>query len=106
MVVSSAETQVGGTLPMVGHYTFFYYHNRNLILAVSNRWTGLLEWTSGMDFDLLFFLQLKSQIYIEELPLAHAGLACKVVLALEDFTRALNFIIEIKPRPYLSVGRY
>ena len=24
--------------------------------AVSNRWTGLLEWTTGMDFDLFFLL--------------------------------------------------
>ena len=23
--------------------------------TVSNRWTGLLEWTTGMDFDLFFF---------------------------------------------------
>ena len=34
-------------------------------------------------------------IYIEELPLPHAGLACKVVLARavpRDFTLALDFI--------------
>ena len=41
------------------------------------------------------------------LTLAHAGLACKVVLAStvpRDSTRALDFIIEVKPRPQLSVG--
>ena len=28
---------------------------RSMQLAVSNRWTGLLEWTTGMDFDLFSF---------------------------------------------------
>ena len=56
-----------------------------------------------MDFDLFFPQELT--IYIEELVypyLAHAGLACKVVLARavpKDSTRALDFIIETKPCP-------
>ena len=66
--------------------------------AVSNWWTGLLEWTTGMDFDLFFFFFFPQEltIYIEELvylTLAHAGLACKVVLARavpKDSTRALR----------------
>ena len=39
-------------------YLAYYCSNINLkviIRAVSNRWTGLLEWTTGMDFDLFFF---------------------------------------------------
>ena len=51
-----------------------------------------------MDFDLFFFFfPQELTIYIEELvlalPLAHAGLACKVVLARavpKDSTRALD----------------
>ena len=54
-----------------------------------------------MDFDLFFFFfPQELTIYIEEL--AHAGLACKVVLARavpKDSTWALNFIIEMKPCP-------
>ena len=30
--------------------------NPMLEMAVSNRWTGLLEWITGMDFDLFFLL--------------------------------------------------
>ena len=51
------------------------------ITAVSNRWTellewttgmdywnGLLEWTTGMDFDFFFFFfSPRATIYIEEL---------------------------------------
>ena len=37
----------------------------NVVTAVSNRWTGLLEWTTGMDFDLFFLFF--SQELIEEL---------------------------------------
>ena len=37
----------------------------NKEMAVSNRWTGLLEWTTGMDFDLFFFfLSLPRANYI------------------------------------------
>ena len=47
---------------------------------------------------LSFFSPAKElTIYIEELSLAHAGLACNVVLARafpRDFTPALDFIIE------------
>ena len=39
--------------------------------AVSNWWTGLLEWTTGMDFDLFFFFFFffpqELTIHIEEL---------------------------------------
>ena len=36
--------------------------------AVSNRWTGLLEWTTEMDFDLFFFFfSQELTLYIEEL---------------------------------------
>ena len=35
--------------------------------AVSNRWTGLLEWTTGMDFDLFSSFFSRAAIYIEEL---------------------------------------
>ena len=28
--------------------------------AVSNQWTGLVEWTTGMDFDLFSFFSPKS----------------------------------------------
>ena len=56
-------------------------------------WNGLLEWTTGMDFDL-FFLSFFSKSSLRNLfSLAHAGLACKVVLAravLKDSTRALD----------------
>ena len=60
-------------------------------------WNGLLEWTTGMDFDLFFFFSPQElTIYIEEfsLSLAHAGLACKVVLARavpKGSTRALDY---------------
>ena len=51
-------------------------------------WNGLLEWTTGMDFDLFF------SFFPQELTiLAHTGLACKVVLARavpKDSTRALD----------------
>ena len=62
-------------------------YNRHTRSAVSNRWTGLLEWTTGMDFDLffLFFFPPQELLYtlrnLFSLTLAHAGLACKVVLA-------------------------
>ena len=59
--------------------------------AVSNRWTGLLEWTTGMDYwnglwPFFFFFFFPRANYIHwgtclALPLAHAGLACRVVLA-------------------------
>ena len=44
----------------------YFYHQ---LQAVSNRWTGLLEWTTGMDFDLFFFPFFSQEltIYIEEL---------------------------------------
>ena len=29
--------------------------------AVSNRWTGLLEWTTGMDFDPFFLVNALSR---------------------------------------------
>ena len=62
-------------------------------------WNGLLEWTLTPPQELT--------IYIEELVLAHAGLACKVVLARavpRDSTRVLDFIIEMKPRHALLRG--
>ena len=59
-----------------------------------------------MDFDLFFFFFLPPRAYtlrnLFSLTLAHAGLACKVVLARavpKDSTRALDFIIEMKPCP-------
>ena len=58
-------------------------------------WNGLLEWTLTFFF-FFFFPQELTTIYIEELfslTLAHAGLACKVVLARavpKDSTRALD----------------
>ena len=81
-------------------------------------WPSVIGGLTGMDFDLFFFPPPPPSpplysIYIEELalPLAHPGLACKIVLARvvpRDSTRALDLIIEIKPRPhlqyYLSVG--
>ena len=36
-------------------------------MAVSNRWTGLLEWTTGMDFELFFLLFQELTVCIEEL---------------------------------------
>ena len=62
-------------------------------------WNGLLEWTTGMDFDL--FLSFPQELYIEEVE-PYAGLAFKVVLARavpSNSTRALDFMIETKPRP-------
>ena len=37
---------------------------------IVNQWTGLLEWTTGMDFDLffLFFLPQEPTIYIDPSP--------------------------------------
>ena len=42
---------------------------KQYLKAVSNRWTGLLEWTTGMDFDLSFsfFFFQELTICIEEL---------------------------------------
>ena len=46
---------------------FFKHPERLSVIGGLDYWNGLLEWTTGMDFDLFFFSSQELTIYIEEL---------------------------------------
>ena len=64
-------------------------------------WNGLLEWTTGMDFDLFsFFSHLAKELNINTCLAEPTPLALTRAVPRDSKLGHSIFIIEIKPRPH------